>query len=155
MHPAVIKAVATLLLIVQSAIALAPGQRLCIPVRDCDFHEQDVALACDHHDNSTSSSLTVRDSNCEGYEQGLPGEALYSTDDCGCHLHVLLPDNEQMRSNLRSDNVDLKLFFGPVAVAPVLTWDCVSPRTVVAYGRPPDASASDQGRILKTTRLLI
>jgi hypothetical protein len=153
MHPFLVKLVAMLLLIVQGAIATAPGQVLCIPVRDCDTHEHEAGRACGHCDTESCAQIG-EESGGVGQNQGTFPAALHPNDDCGCHLHVPVPGDEQVPSSPRGENPDLRMFFVPLVVL-VLNWDCEPPRAVIAHFHPPDFSASDQVLALKATRLLI
>jgi hypothetical protein len=150
----VIKLVAMLLLVVQGAIALAPGRVLCIPVRDCGTHQPDVVAACVHCDSHGSP-------NAPGVPGGLGQEkdpfstAFHPNDECGCHLHVPVPGDDQVPSNPKGDGPDLRTFFFPMVVAIVLAWDFDPPLSVAPHFQPPDFSASDQVLALKTTRLRI
>ncbi len=154
MHPALVKLVAMLLLFVQGVVALAPGQVLCIPVRDCGTHERGIDAECSHCDAAPCSTTAGEPLNSEhGYGPYSP--ALHPIDECGCHVHVPVPGDEQVPSNPRGENPDLRAFFIPVLIAVVLNWDCETPQEVVPRFHPPDFSASDQVLALKATHLLI
>ncbi|MBX3384622.1 MAG: hypothetical protein KF864_14050 [Phycisphaeraceae bacterium] len=155
MPAAAIKLVAMLLLVVQGAIALAPGRVLCIPVRDCGTHEPEVLAACNHCDSHGSSNV-VDGSGGPGQQHGPFITAFHPVDECGCHLHVPVPSDQQVPNNPKGDNPDLRTFFVPMmVVAIVLKWELNPPLAVGAHFHPPNFSASDQVLALKTTRLLI
>jgi hypothetical protein len=153
MHHSLVKLVAMLLLIVQGAIATAPGQVLCIPVRDCDTHEHEAELACGHCDTASCAQLGGEPRGGDQKQGPFPA-SLHPNDECGCHLHVPVPGDERVPSGPRGDNPDLRMFFVPL-VALVLNWDCEPPHAVIARFHPPDFSVSDQVLALKATRLLI
>ncbi|MBX3392764.1 MAG: hypothetical protein KF787_08960 [Phycisphaeraceae bacterium] len=154
MPPALFKLVAMLLLVMQGAIAVAPGRVLCIPVKDCGTYEQDAVATCSHRDREVCPA-SVGGGSRHNHEREPFNIALHPNDECGCHVHVPVPGNEQVPSNFRSDTHDLRVFFVPLTVALVLNWDCDPPPARVAHSRPPDFSASGQVLALKATRLLI
>lgn len=151
MPPAIVKLVAVLLLVVQGVMASGPGRVLCIPLGDCGSHDTAVADSCRHCDVHMG-----RDSGClesSGHERGPYSVAFHPPDECGCHLHVPLPDNKQVPS--KGDSPDLRAFVVPLLVAVVMAWDFEPPLAAPARVPPPDFSVSDQVLGLKTTRLLI
>lgn len=154
MPPAIVKLVAILLLVVQGVIALAPGRVLCIPIRDCGKHESEVLAACDHCESHGSSAVGGGKGG-SGQEHGPFSTVFHPQDECGCHLHVPVPDDEQVPSNPKGDGPDSRTFFIHFVVAVVLAWDFDPPVAVAARVQPPDFSTSDQVLALKTTRLLI
>lgn len=153
MHPSLVKLVAMLLLFVQGAITTAPGQVLCIPIRDCDTHEHEAEVACDHCDTTACAQIGEEPGGVDQKQRLFPA-AVHPNDDCGCHLHVPVPGDEQVPSSPRGENPDLRMFFVPLVVL-VLNWDCEPPPAVIAHFHPPDFSVSDQVLALKATRLLI
>lgn len=154
MPPAVIKLVAMLLLVVQGVIALAPGRVLCIPIQDCGTHELAVTEACEHCDSHRSVNLAT-DRGTSGHDTGPYSTAFHPDDECGCHLHVPVPGDEQVPSNPKGEVQDLRTFLLPLAIAVVLAWDFDPPIAGPVRFQPPDFSVSDQVLALKTTRLLI
>ncbi len=154
MPSALVKLVTVFLLVVQGAIGLAGGQTLCIPLQNCGMHEQTDHAACGHFDSDRCDDA-VGDDHDENHQHGPFNAAMHSADECGCHLHVPVPDSEQAPSNPRGDTSELRGVAPPLLVAFVLTWDCESTRVVVERFKPPDFSASDQFLSLKATRLRI
>jgi hypothetical protein len=154
MPPALVKLVAVFLLFVQGWLAIAPGQVLCIPLQDCGTHEHGSPAACGHCD-SDGRDVKVGADQCNDHECGLFIAAMHPDDECGCHLHVPLPKTEQMPSNPRGDNSDLRHAVVPLLVAFVLTRNCEPAPVVVERFKPPDFDVSDQVLALKATRLLI
>lgn len=154
MSPALVKLVAILLLLVQGAIASAPGRVLCIPIQDCGTHESKLAEACsrcDMHGIVDAGSGV----GTSGHDDGPLSTAFQPDDECGCYLHVPVPDDEQVRSNPKGDGQDLRTFIVPLVIAVVMGWDFDPPIAVPPRVQPPDFSDSDQVLGLKTTRLLI
>lgn len=154
MPTAVVKLVALLLLVVQGAIALAPGRVLCIPVRDCGTHESEVLAACDHCDSHGRSDVSGRSGGLDP-KHGPFSTTFHPDDECGCHLHVPVPSEDQVPSNPKGDGPDLRALFFPLVVAVVLAWDFDPPLAVVPRFQPPDFSTCDQVLALKTTRIII
>jgi len=154
MPPAIVKLVAMLLLVVQGAIALAPGRVLCIPVRDCGTHESAVRTSCDHCDSHGRLDVSGRSGGLAP-EQGPFNTVFHPNDECGCHLHVPVPGNEQVPSNPKSGEPDLRTLIVPLFVAIIWVYDWNPPLAAASHFRPPDFSVSDQVLSLKTTRLLI
>jgi len=148
------KLVAILLLFVQSLVVFAPGQVLCIPLRDCGTHEQPSHTACGHF-VPDGFNVDQIDDSCLDHEHGPCDWAIHPDDKCGCHLHVALPDSEQLPSNSRGDNAELRSLLVPVLVAIVLTRDLEPEVVVVERFSPPDFSVADQVLGLRATRLLI
>lgn len=149
-----VKLVAVLLLFVQGLVAFAPGQVLCIPIQDCGTHEQG-AHAIRGHCGADGRDDEVGGNQCKDHEHGPFSAAMHPDDECGCHLHVPVPDSEQVPSTLRGDSPDLCNVVLPLMVAFVLTWDCEPWLVVIERFTPPDFSVSDQVLALKATRLLI
>lgn len=158
MPPALVKLVAMLLLVVQctAAAVTAPGRVLCIPLGDCGNHERDEAPACGHCGIPPSSPVHEAISQPHQTQgHGLFLAALHPVDECGCHLHVPVPDGERLPSNHPGSGSDVRVLFEPLVVALVLTWGADPPREVVALRHPPDFDVSDQVLALKSTRLII
>jgi len=150
----IVKLVAMLLLVVQGAIALAPGQVLCIPVRDCGTHESEVLAACDHCDSHGSLTAAGGHSG-RGQQSGSFTTVFHPEDKCGCHLHVPVPSDDQVPSNPKGDGPDLRVIFFPLVIAIVFAWDFEPPLQVAPRFQPPDFSTSGQMLALKTTRIII
>lgn len=157
MPHALVKLVAMLLLTVQGAIGMAGGQVLCIPIRNCDTHHQADSRPCGHCEPAAVCADVAADDGCSSHdhEHGPFNAALHPNDDCGCHVHVPVPEEEQVPSGPRSESAEFRTLFVPLVIAVVLNWDCEPPCAVAARFHPPDFSASDQVRALKSTRLLI
>ncbi|MFN9132666.1 MAG: hypothetical protein ACK5XO_08290, partial [Phycisphaerales bacterium] len=154
MSPALVKLVAMLLLVVQGAIASAPGRVLCIPVGDCGTHESETAEVCSHCDTQCMAHAGSG-VGAPGHDEGPYSTAFHPDDECGCHLHVPVPGDEQVPSNPKGEGPDSRTFLLPLAIAVVMAWDFDPPVAVPPRVQPPDFSASDQVLGLKTTRLLI
>lgn len=154
MPPAVVKLVALLLLFVQGAIALVPGRMICIPVQDCGTHEREAAVACGHCD-SVGFTDTAGSHTGHSHGHGPFSLVVHPVDECGCHVHIPLPNDEQLSTNPRCGNPELKTLAVPLVITYVLNWNCNPPRVMAALVHPPDFSASDQVRALETIRLLI
>ncbi|QOJ00984.1 MAG: hypothetical protein HRU70_10945 [Phycisphaeraceae bacterium] len=151
---ALVKLVAILLLAVQGLIALAPGRVLCIPVRDCEIHESEVLAAYDRFESH--GSLTASGAqHVLGQEHGSFATAFHPEDECGCHLHIPIPSDEQAPSNPKDGGPDQRKLFLPLVVAVVLAWDFDTPLPVAQRFEPPDFSTSAQVLALKTTRIII
>jgi len=80
---------------------------------------------------------------------------MHSEDECACHLHIQVPQNERVPSQPRGDNAEFRLAMVPLFVSVVLALDFEFPLMPVARLKPPDFSVSDQVLALKATRLLI
>jgi len=154
MSTALVKFVAMLLLFVQGLAAFAPGRVLCIPVQDCGTHEQGGHAACGHCDSDVCDDEAGQD-QCKDHEHGPFTVAMHPDDECGCHIHVPVPESEQVPSTPRGDNSELRHAVVPLVVAFVLVWDFEPALVVVERFKPPDFSVSDQVLALKATRLLI
>lgn len=154
MPPAHIRLIAFLLLLVQSAIALTPGQVLCIPFQNRGTIDQGAHAACGPCD-SDDCGHNVGGDNCRSHDDGPFSGAMHPNAECVCHLHVPVPDNEQVPSNSRGDNSDLRGVVVPLLVAAVVVTNNESLVVAVQRFRPPDFSVSDQVLTLKATRLLI
>jgi hypothetical protein len=154
MPAAVVKLVAMLLLFVQGLVAFAPGQVLCIPVQDCGTHEQGGPASCGHCDTDWLDGASGED-DCKDHDHGPFTPVTHPDEECGCHLHLPVPDNEQPPSSSRGDTFELRSVLVPLWVAFVLTWDLEPVLVVVERFKPPDFSVSDQVLALKSTRLLI
>lgn len=154
MPHALVKLVAMLLLFVQGLVAFAPGQVVCIPLQDCGTHEQAGNFSCGHCDPLPCNDGMVADT-CDDHRHGPFSSASHPDDDCGCHVHVPVPDSEQIPSNPRGESSDPRLAIAPLLVAVVLAWDFEPALEVVERFKPPDFSVSDQVLALKATRLLI
>lgn len=154
MSHALVKLVAMLLLFAQGLVAIAPGRVVCIPVQDCGTHEQDGHALCGHCDPLQCNDGIVADA-CDEHSHGPFSSVAHPDDECGCHVHVLVPDAEQLPGNPRGDNSDLRHAIVPLLFAVVLAWDSEPAFEVVERFKPPDVSVSDQVLALKATRLLI
>ncbi|MGD9688409.1 MAG: hypothetical protein AB7K52_04425 [Phycisphaerales bacterium] len=154
MPTALVKLVAVLLMCVQGLVAAAPGQVLCIPVQSCGMHEHDGHAVCGRCHSGGSDDEGVVDQRRE-HELDHMSAAVHLFDECGCYLHVPVPDREQVPVCPRGDNTDLRQSVLPLLVASVLVWDIEPAPVVVARFKPPDLSVSDQVLGLKATRLLI
>lgn len=154
MHSAVVKIVALLLLIVQGGVALIPGRTICIPVQRCGTHVQEAPAACDHCESECDSE------NAESWT-GPPlihvscGLDSHLTNQCGCHVHLPVPSNEQAPSAPRNGAPELKALTVAQVVELVMRWESQPPRADTHQLHQSDFSISDQVRSLKTTRLLI
>lgn len=154
MPAAVVKLVAMLLLFVQGLVAFAPGQVLCIPVQDCGTHEQGGSASCGHCDTDWLDGVGGED-DCKDHDHGPFAPVTHPDEECGCHLHLPVPDNEQPPSNSRGDNFELRSVSVPLVIAFILTWELEPVLVVVERFKTPDFSVSDQVLALKSTRLLI
>lgn len=154
MPPTVVKLVAVLLLVVQGLIASAPGRVLCIPLQDCGTHQSGASTSCDHCDSAGCDNQQA-DQGGSSHQHGPFHAALHPEDECGCHVHVPVPGDQQVASNQKTGSPEFRALFVPLVVAVVLTWDVDPPAAVKVLFPPPDFSASDQVRALKATRLLI
>jgi len=146
-----VKLVAVLLLVVQGVMASGPGRVMCIPLGDCGSHDTAVADSCRHCDAHES-----RDSGClesSRHEDGPHSPLFHPPDECGCHLHVPVPDGQQVPS--KGDSQDLRLPVVPLLISIEAAWDLVPPLAIPALVQPPDFSVAAQVLGLKTTRLLI
>lgn len=149
-----VKLVVTCLLIAQGLAALAPGQVLCIPVRDCGTHEQAGPGACGHchadiRDDESSGHT------CRNHTHGPASPAAHTNGDCGCHLHMPVQESAQSPGRPWGDSPDLRGVVVSQPVAWVLMCDCGTRDAVHERFKPPDFSVSDQVLALKATRLII
>lgn len=154
MSPALVKIVAMLLLVVQGAIASAPGRVLCIPVVNCGTHESETAEVCSHCDTRGMADAGSR-VGAPSHHEGPYGTAFHPDDECGCHLHIPVPGDEQVPSNPMSGGQDPRSCIAPLLEAVVIGWNFDPPVAERPRLQPPDFSASDQIVGLKTTHLLI
>ena len=154
MGPSFRKVVALVLLLIQGMIGATSGQFLCIPIRDCGTHERSGHAASGHCVSDGCNVEQVEES-CKDHEHDAFSSAIHRDDECGCHLHVPLPDSEQLPSNPRGDNAELRSVLVPVLIALVVTWDFDPAVVIVERFKPPDFSVSDQVLGLRATRLLI
>lgn len=149
-HP-LVKAVAMLLLVMQAAVSMAPGQVICLPASGTSQMQTEKACThCDAVPGRDGSGETPRTD-----EKGGLFHASHPRDDCGRHTHVPVPDEDQVPSSPRGDIVTLKAFIVPLVVVLVLSWDHSPPRLVGVESRPRDYFAFDQVLAIKTTRLLV
>jgi len=153
MPPALLKLVVLLLLVVQGVVAPGPGRVLCVPLEDCGQHHRSDAGGCDHCGRGAHAA-TARP-GCQDHQHGLFDVASHPDDECGCHVHVPLPADEQLPSKPKGDLQDPRAASVSLAVAFVVASVPAPARTSEVCLRPPDFSASDQVRSLKATRLLI
>lgn len=154
MPPALFKLIAIFLLVVQGVVALASGRVLCIPVQYCVTHETDVPAALAHC-GSNACTVAGGDREDRESERGLFVSSSHPDDQCGCHLHVPIPSDEQAPSKPKGDSPDLRTLFFPLVITISLIW-VFTPRVQLAPPtQPPDFSTSDQVLALKTTRILI
>ncbi|HEX8876504.1 MAG TPA: hypothetical protein VF777_07130 [Phycisphaerales bacterium] len=136
MPPALIKLVATLLLIVQGLVASVGGPVLCFSLRDCDHHP----LACSDHDLAAAS----QSADFPAAEQSAP--------DCGCHLHVPRPPSDLV-PNTKSHTPDTRPVGPPQALSEALIRE--PSRPVAHRPAPPPQRGTVQARILSSMRLRI
>jgi hypothetical protein len=157
MPSAVVKLIAILLLAVQGMVALAPGRVLCIRLQDCETHQKSHS-ACGHCDVSGCVDDEIghdEPSSQHGHERGLFITLAHPADECGCHLHVPIPNHQQVASTQKPDGSESMTVLLPLVVAVVACWDFAPPKAVNARFHAPDFSLSDQVRALKSTRLLV
>lgn len=154
MHPTFVKLVAILLLVVQGLVASSPGQVICIPLQDCGSHQPGLPASCGHCDTAECENEEAEQDGL-GYRHGSVSAAVHPDDECGCHIHVPIPGDQQVPGPSRSDGAEFKTILVPLALAIVINWEMEPPVTTSVRFHPPDFSASDQVRSLKSTRLLI
>lgn len=161
------------LLVVQGLVAFVPGRVLCVPVLDCGRSEchsrrhADVARH-EHHDHRAFEG-EITDGSCvrhahqhdchhdssNALETSLRAVAWHPSDDCGCHIHIPLPGDEQMLCSPRAESTHSRVFFTPEALYVVFADRCEPlPRTRV-LSHPPDLGTGAPLRALRTTRLII
>lgn len=153
MTSTLVKLVSLLLLVVQGAIASIPARVLCIPLQECS--ERRTLAASDTHDRrlDARSHAVARIGH---HDHALaPCNTAASDDERGCHVHVQMPPKEQLPSNPKSEFNELRAVAGALVAVVILTLDVEPTFTIRVRSQPPDFSASDQVRALKTTRLLI
>ncbi len=154
MHPAVIKLVSILLLVVQGLGASAPGRVLCIPLKDCPTHDQRLATGCGHCDTPACHPAELDQDEPQRGHGPFPA-AIHSEDECDCHVHVPIPGDQQIAGSAKSDGTEFKSNLVPLVLAIVSQWEIESPVATVVRLHPPDFSVSDQFLALKSTRLLL
>lgn len=162
MPSAIVKLVAMLLLVVQAAIGVAPGRMLCVPVHSHRMHES----GADPGSSSDGSEVSDRSgcSGCSelvsvrlgfGVEAGRISRWSHLDEECACHVHVPIPDEEQLPISPRGDGPELRTVGVSATCAVVLIWDCDLPPVPTAILPPHDSSTAAQVLALKSTRLLI
>lgn len=170
MSPASLRLVATLLLIVQGVVALAPGRVLCIPLWDCPRHHDDArshaGAGAHHHRHRTDVDGCTGDhgrSDGQGHALGhAHGHGLdvvdatrHPHDGCPCHVHVPLPGNECIPVSPKGEPQELRAMCVPLVAVAAPGWASGPPPRAQARSRPPDPSGSERVHGLKTTRLLV
>ncbi len=154
MHPVLVRLVAVFLLLMQGLNASAPGQVVCIPIQDCGRHDQGESATCGHCDHAGCDDRRIGREGTS-HDHGPFNAAIHSDDECGCHVHVPIPGGQQVPRTPASGGPDIKTILVPQVLAIVHGWGCEPPAAVSVRFQPPDFSASDQVRALRTTRLLI
>lgn len=152
MSTAIVKLVAVLMLVVQGAVALVPGRVLCIPIQHCGTHEHGGS-DCGGGWHACVDSHASR--HCHGHQHGPLTPVAHPAEDCGCHVHLPAPGEQQMPASPRGDAQDARVAVLPPIIAFALSSDSDALGAVAARLHPPDFSASSQVRALKATRLLI
>jgi hypothetical protein len=154
MPRSVVQIVAVVLLVLQSVVALVPGRMFCLPTWACGEREK-VSRVVQHVHGFEQGPAHV-----SGYSHG-HDEATDVTDDgcaaghdeCGCHVHMPMPDDQQMPKDQRAQQAmqdvmtPAEVFVGELKFEPVEMMKRV-PRVL-------DLSAAVELRALKVTRLLV
>jgi len=148
-----VQIIASMLLLLQALVGVAPGRVLCLPLADCGSHE--ATPTCDRggcsSDNHDTHALPCREHRHTPVEHALHPDA-----DCGCHIHVPVPSDEQLPTHpTRAELTEQRWAAAPIATSVVLASNWAPPRRSFAIGPPPDLSLTDQVLTLKATRLLI
>lgn len=154
MHPALVKLVTILLLVVQGLVASAPGRVLCIPLEDCESHDQGLTTPCGHCDTAACHTTEFGQDE-SGYDHGVFLAANHPEDECGCHVHVPVPGDQQVPGPAKPDGSEFKSILVPLVLAIFANWEIEPPVATSVRLHPPDFSVSDQVLALKSTRLLI
>ena len=91
MSPTSHRILACVLLLVQAMASIGAGRTICIPLDDCvhdvassDASERASHACCGDHDHAACGDATGHPST--------PVEPSASDPDCGCHLHLPLPE---------------------------------------------------------------
>jgi hypothetical protein len=154
MHPVFVKLVAVLLLVAQGLLASAPGRVLCIPLEHCETHHRGLAAACDHCDTAGCTSARF-DQDEPGSGRGNFFSAIHPEEECGCHVHVPIPADQQVPGPANSGVCGCKPIFVPLVLAIVIDREIEPPVAMHVRLHPPDFILTDQVLALKSTRLLI
>jgi len=91
MSPTSQRILACVLLLVQAMASIGAGRTICIPLDDCvhdvtssDARARTLHACCDHHDHAACGDAAGGPAT--------PVEPSASDPDCGCHLHLPLPE---------------------------------------------------------------
>ncbi|GEM_PF-3462915 len=125
MQTSVVKFIALLLLLSQSWMGLARGQNLCFELAPCDAHEVSSHAGCGHDALDETAHV-----------HGIIDLEQHEHPDCGCHLHLTVPNCELARfTHEQTFNVDAALIVDAFVPSPPLLDTLV---VIAAAARSPD-----------------
>lgn len=154
----VINLVAAFLLVAQGLVGMAPGRVLCLPIADCGAHDSSESAGCghDHDDCGSDHGCGSNSDDRAGHGHGPMEIAFHPHEECGCHVHVPVPGDDRTPTNPqpRGDYKELRALSGASHVL-TIAWDFTPAARPSWRFCPPDLTATDQVRALKSTRLLI
>ena len=154
MSPTLVKLVAVLLLMVQGVIGMASGRVLCLRVQECVCQESGSGHG---HEHGLGHGL----GHGHGHQDGkVPLDSvIHENAECGCHVHVAMPDDELLPGKPRSESAEFKALCAPLMVEVAMHFECAPALVLSDRLRPPDFESAfrmcDQVRGLKSTRLLV
>jgi hypothetical protein len=154
MHPAFVKLVTILLLVVQGLVAPVTGRVLCIALEDCEFHDKRLTALCGHCDAAVCHANAFAQSE-SGRDLGMIPAADHPEDECACHVHVPVPGDQQVPCPAKTDGFEFRSSLVPFVLAIFASWEIEPPVSASVRLHPPDFSSSDQILALKSTRLHI
>ncbi len=149
---------AILLVCSQTLFGVAMGRTLCVATGTCEHGEDAEREDRGHcHSHSHHGDEVVRHGEeCESHRHGPIGLLDVPHEECGCHVHVPVPNEPQSppKSSNQADQLQVRIMHAPVVVT-VLTWDLWANRRIDSRSRPPDPDAAAQVLALQATRLLV
>jgi hypothetical protein len=158
MSQPLLKFVSLLLLVVQGVVASSPWRVVCVPVAVCESHEGDESTAgCGHDDHGPCRSTDSGAGPKQIDDHALLGLVLSTHDECGCHVHVPVPRNDQFpsRPGPQGGCPDMRAVLTPRVVVAMLDWGCAPLPSGVPGVDPPEFDRGDEALSLKSTRLLL
>lgn len=149
--------VAVVLLIVQSAIAMAAGPVICIPIKECGKHEPTPERACGGcgHDERADDCEARKQAWHHGDEHCPCSTIVHPHHDCDCHVHVPVRGDERVPTNPRGEVHDIRIFLTSIVAVTLVDWGVEARPVGDSRFEVLDFSSRDQVRALRATKLLI
>lgn len=151
----VVHVITAVLIAAQVLFGIAPAGMICIPSGPCDEHAVH-SDSCFGEESCSAECGGLFPPSCEDHMHGMIDLFLHGHDDCACHTHIPIPGERPAPANVR---VEIAAVHAPALSAEVLDcvldWEWRLARATPDRDRPPDFSASDQVRGLKSVRLLV